>query len=102
MEDAVAEVYDRYREDVAGRANVQDTPELIAYYRRLEELGTGALWTVANKIEPWEPASTSIPMIWRYHDLREDVLKALELVSPEQRSEEHTSELQSLMRITYA
>src|SRR3546814_16627867 len=23
-------------------------------------------------------------MIWRYHDLREDVLKALELVSPEQ------------------
>src|SRR3546814_9562123 len=158
MEDAVAEVYDRYREDVAGRANVQDTPELIAYYRRLEELGTGALWTVANKIEPWEPASTSIPMIWRYHDLREDVLKALELVSPEQagrrvvylenkgradvvaavgwlysglqvmapgecasshrhsasalrfimegqgafRSEEHTSELQSLMRISYA
>src|SRR3546814_4152792 len=74
-------------------------------------------------------------MIWRYHDLREDVLKALELVSPEQagrrvvylenkgradvvaavgwlysglqvmapgRSEEHTSELQSLMRISYA
>lgn len=80
----MAEVYDRYREDVAGRANVQDTPELIAYYRRLEELGTGALWTVANKIEPWEPASTSIPMLWRYRDLREDVLKALELVSPEQ------------------
>src|SRR3546814_3685592 len=104
-------------------------------------------------------------MIWRYHDLREDVLKALELVSPEQagrrvvylenkgradvvaavgwlysglqvmapgecasshrhsasalrfimegqgaftnvdghkRSEEHTSELQSLMRLSYA
>src|SRR3546814_10169938 len=95
-------------------------------------------------------------MIWRYHDLREDVLKALELVSPEQarpyvletieifgsdramvasnfptdklfgsfdrhlgaydaitadfsadernalRAEEHTSELQSLMRISNA
>lgn len=79
----MAEVYDGYREDVAGRANVEDTPELVAYYRRLEALGTGALWTVANKIEPWEPVSTSIPMIWRYRDLRDDVLKALELVSPE-------------------
>ena len=79
----MAEVYDGYREDIAGRANVEDTPELVAYYRRLEALGTGALWTVANKIEPWEPVSTSIPMIWRYRDLRDDVLKALELVSPE-------------------
>lgn len=79
----MAEVYDGYREDIAGRANVEDTPELVAYYRRLEALGTGALWTVANKIEPWEPVSTSIPMIWRYRDLRDDVLKALDLVSPE-------------------
>lgn len=76
--------YDQYREEIIGRANVTDTPELIAYYRRLAALGTGALWTVANKIEPWEPASSSVPMLWRYADLREDVLKALELVTPEQ------------------
>ncbi|HKR17707.1 cupin domain-containing protein [Rhizorhapis sp.] len=76
--------YDQYREDVIGRANVADTPDLVAYYRRLQELGTGALWTVANKIEPWEPASSSVPMLWRYKDLREDVLKALDLVTPEQ------------------
>ena len=25
-----------YREDVAGRANVEDTPELVAYYDELE------------------------------------------------------------------
>src|SRR5690606_4882757 len=25
--------YDSYREDVPGRANVEDTPELVAYYR---------------------------------------------------------------------
>jgi gentisate 1,2-dioxygenase len=76
--------FDAYREDVIGRANVADTPELVAYYQRLSELGTGALWTVANKIEPWEPASTSVPMLWRYRDLREDVLRALQLVTPEQ------------------
>ncbi|MFL0670214.1 MAG: cupin domain-containing protein [Erythrobacter sp.] len=76
--------FDTYREDVAGRANVADTPELVAYYQRLRELGTGALWTVANKIEPWEPQSASVPMLWRYKDLREDVLRALDLVTPEQ------------------
>lgn len=76
--------YDQYREDVIGRANVADTPELVAYYRRLSALGTGALWTVANKIEPWQPHSSSVPMLWRYRDLREDVLKALDLVTPEQ------------------
>ncbi len=77
-------IFDQYREDVAGRANVIDTPELLAYYQRLQTLGTGALWTVANKIEPWEPASTSLPMLWRYNDLRADVLRALDLVTPEQ------------------
>ena len=71
--------FDQYREDVIGRANVADTPALVDYYRRLSELGTGALWTVANKIEPWEPVSTSVPMLWRYADLRDHVLKALDL-----------------------
>ncbi len=80
----MAHSYDQYREEMVGRANVVDTPDLLAYYKRLETLGTGALWTVANKIEPWEPASTSVPMLWRYRDLREDVLRALDLVTPEQ------------------
>ena len=80
----MASKYDQYREDMIGRANVADTPELIAYYQRLQTLGTGALWTVANKIEPWEPVSTSVPMLWRYRDLRDDVLRALDLVTPEQ------------------
>jgi len=76
--------YDQYREDMIGRANVPDTAERVAYYERLRTLGTGALWTVANKIEPWEPVSTSVPMLWRYDDLRDDVMKALDLVTPEQ------------------
>jgi gentisate 1,2-dioxygenase len=74
---------ENHREDVAGRANVEDTPELLAYYDKLEALEAGALWTVANKIEPWAPKSSSVPVLWRYADLRDHVLKSVELVSPE-------------------
>ncbi|MEJ2626232.1 MAG: cupin domain-containing protein [Pseudolabrys sp.] len=71
------------REDVAGRANVEETAELEAYYRELEKYETGALWTVANKIEPWQPKSSSVPVLWRYKDLREHVLRSVDLVTPE-------------------
>jgi gentisate 1,2-dioxygenase len=78
-----AERFDRFREDAPGRANVEDTPELLDYYRQLQTLDTGALWTVANKIEPWEPSSQSRAVIWRFADLREHVLRSVSLVTPE-------------------
>ena len=78
------EAYDAYREDMVGRANVSDTAELVEFYRHLETQHAGALWTVANKIEPWEPQSGSQPVVWRYELLREYVLRALDLVTPEQ------------------
>ena len=71
------------REAVAGRANVEDTKELLSYYADLEKLEAGALWTVANKIEPWFPQSISAPVLWRYRDLREHVLRSLDLVTAE-------------------
>ena len=74
---------ENHREDVAGRANVEDTPELLAYYDELEKFDAGALWTVANKIEPWEPVSASKPILWRYKDLRDHVLRSVDLVTPE-------------------
>ena len=74
---------ENHREDVVGRANVEDTPELLAYYDELDGHHAGALWTVANKIEPWEPKSQSIPVLWRYADLREKVLRSVDLVTPE-------------------
>jgi len=74
---------ENYREDVAGRANVEDTPELLAYYEQLENLQTGALWTVANKIEPWQPKSSSVSVLWRYRDLRDHVMRSVDLVTPE-------------------
>ena len=74
----------KHSDDQIGRARVQTTPELEAYYKELETLGAGALWTVANDIEPWEPKSSSVAMLWKYDDLRELVLKSTELVTPEQ------------------
>ena len=74
---------ENHREDVAGRANVEDTPELLAYYDELQGLDAGALWTVANKIEPWQPKSSSVPVLWRYEALRGHVLRSVDLVSPE-------------------
>src|SRR5690554_6391858 len=75
---------EQHSDDIYGRARVQDTPELEAYYKELETLGAGALWTVANDNEAWEPRSSSIPMLWKYEDLRHLVLKSSELVIPEQ------------------
>ena len=74
---------ENYREDVAGRANVEDTADLKAYYKDLEKYEAAALWTVANKIEPWEPKSSSVPVLWRYETLREPVLRSIDLVAPE-------------------
>jgi gentisate 1,2-dioxygenase len=63
-----------------GRARVSDTPELTAYYGELAERDAGALWTVANDIEPWYPRPRSVPVLWRYEELRPLVRKALDLV----------------------
>ncbi len=71
------------REDIIGRSNVEETQELRDYYQELQKLESGALWTVANEIEPWYPQSRSVPMVWHYEELRPHVLRALALVSPE-------------------
>lgn len=72
-----------FREDVAGRANVVDSPELDAYYDALEASEMGPLWTVANRIEPWHPVPQSVPMIWRWADVRPAILRAVDLVTAE-------------------
>jgi len=70
-------------EDIIGRSNVEETQELRDYYQELGKLESGALWTVANEIEPWYPQSRSVATIWHYEELRSHVLRALALVSPE-------------------
>jgi gentisate 1,2-dioxygenase len=68
-------------DDVLGRARVADTDDLKAYYARLGQFQAGALWTVANDIEPWHPQPRSVPTLWSYRELRPLVLEALDLVS---------------------
>lgn len=74
---------ENHREDVIGRANVETTPELAAYYGDLDRYHAGALWTVANKIEPWQPKSQSEAVVWHYRDLRDHVIRSIDLVTPE-------------------
>ena len=71
------------RENAVGRANVEDTPELAAYYRELEKRELGALWNVANEIEPYYPQPKSVPMLWKWRDIGPLVRKAPELVTAE-------------------
>ncbi len=71
------------RENVVGRANVEDTPELEAYYKELEAKALGALWNVANEIEPWHPQPKSVPMHWKWKEIEPLVRKAPALVSAE-------------------
>ena len=71
------------RENVIGRANVEDTPELDAYYRELERHHAGGLWTVANEIEPWYPQPKSVPVLWKWREIEPLVRKAPDLVSAE-------------------
>ncbi len=71
------------RDTQLGRARVRDNEELAAYYSDLDRLDTGALWTVANDIEPWEPHANAVPVLWPWAELRDKALLALDLVSPE-------------------
>ena len=71
------------RENIIGRANVEDTPELEAYYASLEGESLGALWTVANEIEPWYPQPKSVPVLWKWKRIEPLVRRAPELVAPE-------------------
>lgn len=71
------------RDNLMGRARVENDAALTAYYKDLDKYDTGALWTVANDIEPWEPKALSEPTIWRHADLREHILRSLDLVTPE-------------------
>jgi gentisate 1,2-dioxygenase len=49
-------------------------------------MNAGALWSVANDIEPLFPHPKSVPVIWHYREMRPLVVRATELVSPEKAS----------------
>jgi gentisate 1,2-dioxygenase len=71
------------RENVLGRANVDDSPALEAYYRSLEGEALGALWSVANEIEPWHPQPKSVAVLWKWQRIEPLVRQAPGLVCAE-------------------
>src|SRR3970040_1716653 len=71
------------RENIVGRAKVEAAPALEAYYRELERRALGALWNVANEIEPWYPQPKSVPMLWKWRTIEPLVRRAPTLVSAE-------------------
>lgn len=72
------------RDQQLGRSHVTDTPELEAFYTALEHHNAGAFWKRANAIEPWEPTSRYTPTLWKYAQMRDLCLRAIDLVRPEE------------------
>jgi len=72
------------RDDVLGRSRVVDNPALEAFYEELPGHNAAAFWKRANSIEPWEPESRYNPTVWRYDEMRDLCLRAIDLVKPEE------------------
>src|SRR3546814_10408732 len=82
-----------------------DVPRFAVRYRHLSLAALGDSYRVGVAIEELPPGKQSSPAHW--HVFEEEHLFLLEgrltlRIGAETRSEEHTSELTSLMRISYA
>ena len=75
---------DKFSDEVLGRARVKNNEKLASFYDDLKNYSTGALWEVANDIEPWEPAAPSVPYHWSYEVTRKHVVQSIDLVTPEE------------------
>lgn len=60
-----------------------DTDE-ASYYAGLERHGVTPLWSVQGKVLRREPKSDAVPHVWRFRDLRPQLMRAGELVSAEE------------------
>jgi gentisate 1,2-dioxygenase len=54
------------------------------YYREIERLNLGPLWAVLGSIFTPEPTTRVEPCLWRWEDVRPQVLRAAELVTAEE------------------
>jgi gentisate 1,2-dioxygenase len=51
-----------------------------AFYRAIDPLGLAPLWEVLHALVPARPASAAEPALWRWQDVRPEVLRAGELI----------------------
>jgi gentisate 1,2-dioxygenase len=64
--------------------DVQQTPERLAFYRKIEGENLSALWNVMGALITPEPRSACQPAMWRFARLREYMLEAGGLITAEE------------------
>ena len=64
--------------------HVEATPELQEFYRDLQSMNTAALWTVLEGMMPDYPQPKAVPFLWKYSQVKPQLLRAGKLVRPEQ------------------
>src|SRR4051812_24785706 len=67
--------------ETADSRQIVDTPELQDYYARLAPVHAGALWRTVAYGEPFADPPLSVPVLWRYRELRPLVLDAARLMA---------------------
>ncbi len=59
-------------------------PARAAYYDKIRHKHLAPLWESLHSLVPKQPASRCVPAIWRYDDIRDDIMAAGELISAEE------------------
>ena len=60
------------------------TPERREFYDRIGTKGAAPLWEVLTSIIPAKPSPTTVPVMWRYDDMRPLLLEAGRLLTPKE------------------
>src|SRR4051794_22667954 len=55
-----------------------------AYYQRIDERNMTPLWEVLGALVPPAPRPAAAPALWRYQELRDQVMEAGELISAQE------------------
>ena len=61
-----------------------NSAERAAYYERIRHKNLAPLWESLHSLVPQHPKSTCVPTIWRYNEIRADIMAAGELISAEE------------------
>ena len=60
------------------------SPERAAYYARIAAKNLAPLWESLHSLVPRQPASRCVPALWKYDELRDDIMQAGSLISAEE------------------
>lgn len=58
--------------------------ERAAYYARIDKKDMTPLWESLHTLVPQQPVTPCVPALWRYNDVRGDIMEAGELITAEE------------------